>query len=249
MNMAFADLLLGGVCLPLFVCVLATRNQFVLPAFLTIILTVSSQASFITTAALISAERFYAIYWPLKHRTLSTRAYRLFIWTAWILAILVSTIYVLPFLSPMGVYSFTCLYGLFLLVTICSQNIGIWRKFQQKIVPCHQNRAMQIQRLTKPLSIVSVVTLSSLRVFAARNISPTFFMILASLIFSSSSFVNPMVYALRIHEFKQALNLLCFRRHGEMVLGRERERVNIAAADLNDLQLTFEQEVLEDTKL
>ena len=55
-------------------------------------------------------------------------------------------------------------YGLFLLVTICGQKICIWRKFQQKIVPCHQNRAMQIQRLTKPLSIVSVVTLSSLRV-------------------------------------------------------------------------------------
>lgn len=34
-----------------------------------------------------------------------------------------------------------------------------------------------------------------------------------------------------------------------MVLGRERERVNIAAADLNNLQLSFEQEVLEDTKL
>ena len=112
MNMAFADLLLGGVCLPLFFCVLATRNQFVLPAFLTIILTVSSQDSFITTAALISAERFYASYWPLKHRTLSTRAYRLFIWTAWILAILVSTIYVLPFLSPMTVYSFTACFFL-----------------------------------------------------------------------------------------------------------------------------------------
>ena len=74
-------------------------------------------------------------------------------------------------------------------------------------------------------------------------------MILASLIFSSSFFVSPMVYALRIPVFKQALNLLRFRRHGEMVLGRERERVNIAAADLNDKQLTFEQEVLEDTKL
>ena len=33
-----------------------------------------------------------------------------------------------------------------------------------------------------------------------------------------------------------------------MVLGRERERVNIAAAELNDKQLTFEEEVLEDTK-
>ena len=171
MIMAFADLLLAGARLPWFDYVLATRNQFVLPAFLTIILTVSSQDSFITTAALISAERFYAIYWPLKHRTLSTRAYRLFIWTAWILAILVSTIYVLPFLTP-------CLCTLSLVLRlvsscdiICGQNIGIWRKFQQKIVPWHQNRAMQIRRLTKALSIVSVVTLSSLRVFAASNIS------------------------------------------------------------------------------
>ena len=60
-------------------------------------------------------------------------------------------------------------YGLFLLVTICGQKIGIWRKFQQKIVPCYQNRAMQIQRLTKPLSIVSVVTLSSLRGFCTTQ--------------------------------------------------------------------------------
>ena len=163
MNMAFADLLLGGVCLPLFVCVLATRNQC------------SSSFSYYHSYGFIAGfvyhHRCFDIsweilrhqyYWPLKHRILSTRAYTRFIWTAWILAILVSTIYVLPFLSPMAVYSFTYLYGLFLLVTICGQNIGIWRKFQQKIVPCHQNRAMQIQRLTKPLSIVSVVTLSSL---------------------------------------------------------------------------------------
>ena len=34
-----------------------------------------------------------------------------------------------------------------------------------------------------------------------------------------------------------------------MVLGRERERVTIVATDLSNLQLTFEQEVLEYTKL
>lgn len=34
-----------------------------------------------------------------------------------------------------------------------------------------------------------------------------------------------------------------------MVLGSEQGRVNIALADLNNLQLAFEQEVLEDTKM
>ena len=34
-----------------------------------------------------------------------------------------------------------------------------------------------------------------------------------------------------------------------MVLGSEQGRVNIALADLNNLQLAFEEEVLEDTKM
>ena len=74
-NMAFADLVLGGASLPLFVYLItATRSRLyfsAFPTFLKIIFTVSSMASF-TTAALISAERFYAIFWPLKHRTLTS---------------------------------------------------------------------------------------------------------------------------------------------------------------------------------
>ena len=93
-NMAFADLVLGGASLPLFVyLVTATRSRLYFtefPTFLQIIFTVSSMASF-TTAALISAERFYAVFWPLKHRTLSTRAYKLVILMAWTLPILFST--------------------------------------------------------------------------------------------------------------------------------------------------------------
>ena len=72
MNMAFADLVWGGASLPLFVyLVTATRSRLYFtefPTCLQIIFTVSSMASF-TTAALISAERFYAVFWPLKHRT------------------------------------------------------------------------------------------------------------------------------------------------------------------------------------
>ena len=151
-NMAFADLVLGGASLPLFVyLVTATRSRLYFtefPTFLKIIFTVSSMASF-TTAALISAERFYAIFWPLKHRTLSRRAYKLVILMAWTLAILFSTVYILLFrLSPGAFYAFATLYGLLLIVTICGLNIVIWRRIQQKSVSCHQNRDMQIQRLT-----------------------------------------------------------------------------------------------------
>ena len=148
MNMAFADLVLGGASLPLFVyLVTATPSRLyfsAFPTFLKIIFTVSSMASF-TTAALISAERFYAIFWPLKHRTLSRRAYKLVILMAWTLATLFSTAYILLFrLSPGAFYAFATLYGLLLIVTICGLNIVIWRKILQKSVPCYQNRHMQI---------------------------------------------------------------------------------------------------------
>ena len=121
MNMAFADLVLGGASLPLFVyLVTATRSRLYFtefPTFLKIIFTVSSMASF-TTAALISAERFYAVFWPLKHRTLSTREYKLVILMAWTLAILFSTVYIVLFrLSLRAVFAFATLY--IRLVTNC----------------------------------------------------------------------------------------------------------------------------------
>ena len=255
MNMAFADLVLGGASLPLFVyLVTATRSRLYFTEFLTflqIIFTVFSMSSF-TTPALISAERFYAVFWPLKHQTLSTREYKLVILMAWTLATLFSTAYILLFrLSPGAFYAFATLYGLLLIVTICGLNIVIWRKMQQKSVPCHQNRDMQIQRLTKALSLVSVGTLSSwipaiiisfLRFFGQKISSNIF--LFTDFIYFSGSFINPMVYALRIPEFRQGLNLFCFRSQENI----NAERNNMVA-DHNNLKLTFNQEVMEDTKL
>ena len=249
-NMAFADLVLGGASLPLFVYLItATRSRLyfsAFPTFVKIIFTVSSMTSF-TTAALISAERFYAIFWPLKHRTLSRRAYKLVILMAWTLATLFSTAYILLFcLSLRAFFAFATLYGLLLIVTICGLNIVIWRKIQQKSVSCHQNRDMQLQRLTKALSLVSVGTLSSwipaiiisfLRFFG-QNVSSNIFLF-TYFIYSSSSFINPMVYALRIPEFRQGLHLFCFRSQENSNIGR-----NNMAADHNNLKLTFKQEVI-----
>ena len=85
MNMAFADLMLRGVyppCLIFFLVTPENQTSYERSFFPKITYTFFSLASSIT-AALISAERFYAIYWSLKHRTLSTRAYRLVILMVW----------------------------------------------------------------------------------------------------------------------------------------------------------------------
>ena len=69
----------------------------------------------------------------------------------------------------------------------------------------------------------------------------------------SSSFINPMVYAVRITDFKQALpNVCCFRRRALMDSEGNMERFNMAAADQSHAQLTFEQKIVhggQDTKL
>ena len=115
------------------------------------------QASLIS-AVFISCERFYAVYWPLKHPTLSTRAYAIVIALIWTLAFLSSAFFKLvrDFLpTKTSVYLITILISIFLLV-LCCCNIGIWWKFQQRNSASRnaihqQNRARQARRLTKTL--------------------------------------------------------------------------------------------------
>ena len=267
-NMAFADLALGSVCLPLSIFIVNTRHQLTIersPFFLKIIIVVFAQVSFIT-AALISAERFYAIYWPLKHRTLSARAYRLVILTPWMLSILGSifTVFLLHFVSVVDLYFGLCLYGLSIVLTICGLNIGIWRKFQQKTVPHLHNRALQNQRLTKALMFVSVMALSSWLPIVVYNLADFFeykmsdnIFLVTFFLYFFNSFINPVVYALRIPEFKQALYQCCFTRK-KVTRSQGNLKGNEMAADLtlvmhrrtlsidhNNLQLTFEQRIID----
>ena len=98
-NMAFADLMLGAVSLPIYIYYVGIRFQLwkdgwsmSLTIFFLIVDIFFSQASLIS-AAFISSERCYAIYWPFKHRTLSMRAYRISLVTLWALTLLITTIW------------------------------------------------------------------------------------------------------------------------------------------------------------
>jgi len=75
-NMAFADLMLGTVSLPLYIYIVDYSFELwkggwsmSLSIFYAFVDTFLSQASLISVA-FISGERFYAIYWSFKHRTL-----------------------------------------------------------------------------------------------------------------------------------------------------------------------------------
>ena len=268
LNMAFADLFLGGVCLPMYVYFLAhgqVKFEEKTPTFFTIVFYVFAQASFIT-AALISCERFYAIYWPLKHRqTLSTRTYGLVILTLWTLSVFA---FLVQFLRLVALNSLLCLTFVSVLLIISGLNFGVWRKIQQQPVPHHQNRALQRRRLTKTLLLVSLLALGSWLPVSVYNLiaflgyrMSNHISVITYFIYFSNSFINPILYALRIPDFKEALSLCCFTRHEVMSSQENAGRDEMAAhltqviqrrtltVDQNNLKLTFEQENVEDTKL
>ena len=88
------------------------------------------------SAAIISCERFNAVYWPFKRQLLSTKTLRIVIFILWTFVALLSKILTLllvftSFESTLYV-TVAVLLGLTIFICVCS--IGIWIKFQRKIV-------------------------------------------------------------------------------------------------------------------
>ena len=254
-NMAFADLMLGAILMP-FDIYLYTGDRYLLWTanssttlyiFHEIVAVVLFHASLIS-AAFIAGERLYSIFWPLKHRTLSMRAYTLFVLIAWTLTVLVSAVYTILLLLTLRKLAFIILMSFFLILLsiVCGCNVCIWRKFKHGRIASQQlNRTLQNQRLTKTLLLVSVLTLVSwLPVIIVNFLTflhelsvPWRAYDITAAIHVSSSFANPVVYALRLPEFRRALGLFSLKKQAG--INRERYgRKNNRVADLNSaLQL------------
>ena len=258
-NMAFADLMLGAISVPFYIYFTGIDYglwKTIMPTFLLIFFLLAQNAflyASVISAAFISGERFYAIYWPLKQRTLSMRAYRILIFLVWMLALLASAIFTFGiqiFTSKISAYVLLAFFFIFITM-FCGCNIAIWRKCQHRKIGDvqQQNRDLQIQHLTKTLLIVSVVALLAWLPLVTMNcllivfeVSLPWGIYLASLVLNfSNSFVNPIVYVLRIPEFKEAMvSLCCFRR----LVAKDREgnrRLDDRAVALTPVALRTDQ--------
>ena len=127
--MAFADLLSGNLSLPILIHTVGARFMLwkarldkAIYAYHRFGQIVVLQASLIS-AALITCERFNAVYWPLKHRIMSIGLYRAAIFVVWILAILFSILQLL-ISHKIAFYLFVSIL-LSLLFTVCIGNIAV----------------------------------------------------------------------------------------------------------------------------
>ena len=256
-NMSFADTMLGAVSLPLYVYLqigpyfqlwTEYKGNFSFLLFRRFLDSTLAHAS-LFSAVSISCERFYAIFWPMKHKVSSKRAYHIAICIVWTSAVIVSVIVLLPFylLTQKQIAFFIwCPFPIISLFLVCCCNFGIWRKFQKRNIRSQEhNRALQNRRLTKTLVFVSamaVLTWLPLIIFNVAFVpdsTPAQQWYLANGIINlfnfSNSVLNPVVYALRIPEMRQSLFSCCSRRQAAVMKGenielqpKRRGEINVA---------------------
>ena len=279
-NMAFADVMLGAVSVPLFVYLkvgfqlwsITHEVGVVLDLFYLHFDIIFLQASLIS-AVFISCERFYAVYRPLKHRTLSTRAYAIVISVIWTLAIVASAMHFIlaNLISVIAAYYLSAvLFSIFLFI-ICVCNFCIWRKCKMRTISSHQqNRTAQNQRLTRTLLFVSAAAVMAWFPYViveyllnVHNIFPAWQVYYTTIFLQySNSFVNPIIYAFKIPEFRQSSIMWCLTRRAinGVDTKNKKGRTDTVAFDLSkvkqlrsltdpsDTQQKFEHEFM-DTKL
>ena len=230
-NLTVADMFVGGFShfylfrhLSLYSCDIVKMNSSqelkVIISFLYLWFPLTS----LTSIAVISLDRMHATIRPFKHRLIKKWVYGVTIAGVWVLATMVSIVsLILKLYGKEYSYhfyfwqSYCCL----CLFVICVSYSSIVVKFLCGAHPQHHGAANRQRKLTVTLFIMTIVSLLMWLPFAVfvflsyqYDLSPQqFFRLRLSLtiLYFMNSLVNPIVYTIRIPEFRKAL-LLLFKR-------------------------------------
>ena len=228
-NQAVADMFVGAGLifdwlLVGHMCELWTIN--LVGPLLDVLWTASTLASLINLGA-ISLERTHATFRPFKHRLIKKKIFGAAAAIVWITAGAISTVIVSQItFQPLSLEAFRIPYisylssFLFCLLTIIVSYSSMAIKIVYGTQPQHCSATSRGRKLTKTLFIVTVVSLLltlpliivGLCSILQLCISIPFYLgVSFYFMFSANSLVNPVLYTIRIPEFKRALFsfLLC----------------------------------------
>ena len=215
MSLAVADLLVGIFAVPFYIKAVVSKGYtwYVI----SIGADVFTGTTSIYTLAVISLERMFAVGWPLRHRTVNYRVYVCAISIPWIIAAIFTTLVVLRIFNIIGKEYFFYYHVLIPgipLITICVANFVVWKK--QKSPFRNQNHIKREVKLAKTLALITgtslftwlpfqiLIILLELRVLKSFHLFQLTLFVIKILQFSNS-FVNVIIYPLRIPEFKRTL--------------------------------------------
>ena len=189
----------------------------------------------LTSIAVISLDRMHATFRPFRHRNIKKWVYWVTIGAIWILAAVMSTVITLVYLRfgmqvPLPLYlwlSYCCL----CLLVICVSYTSIAVRYWCAVRPQHHGATSRQRKLTVTLLIMTIVSLllwlpyliftfvilTGRRSLSFQQMMRVRFILL--LLFYTNSFVNPIIYTIRIPEFRKALIALftCQKRQNAAI--------------------------------
>ena len=181
----------------------------------------------LTNIAVISLDRMHATIRPFRHRLIKKWVYGVTIAGVWVLAAMLSTAISIitlrrgELLYEVYVWQSYCYLCLFV---ICVSYFSIVVKFLCGAHPQHHGAANRQRKLTVTLFIMTIVSLlmwlpsvvfnfllaqSGLKLLSEQEMFRLDFSL--DILFMMNSLVNPIVYTIRIPEFRKALQVL-FKR-------------------------------------
>ena len=227
-NLSFVDMLVGGFSVyALFYwnganCNVWKRLSIELWATHTVftLLLIFCIAS-LTNITIIALERLHATFFPFRHRLLKKWVYGLIIAVVWVTAALVAVTDVLlrlkiGFLYLKFIFCSTCL------LIICVSYTSVVIKVRCGAQPQHHGAASRERKLTITLLIVTVVSLLLylpyvILAFIVSSFKSELWLLLPDsvdhaiiVLFYANSLVNPILYAIRLPEYRSAV-LASFR--------------------------------------
>ena len=242
-SLTVADMLVGGLSGSVSQLDLLRNCHFEnLIVYLKVILVLRNTLLFfpfvsLTNIAAISLERFHATFFPFRHRLIKSWVYVVAIVVVWVFPVIVLVIWRVELLYFYGyhVYIIESYCLLCLIVTFVSYT-SILFKFRFGAHPQrHCAAALRQRKLTVTLFITTLVSLllwlpngiyllavwltgiCNYRIAYPKGLTWSYFM---RFLFYANSLVNPILYAVRMPDFKKAL-ISFFRCH-------QRENVAIA---------------------
>ena len=226
-NLAVADMFVGGCSeIAYFVRfgeLCSFWNTQALPRLVSIYLRNFFLEASLTNLAAISLERAHATFRPFKHRIVKKWVFGFIITIIWVTSGLLPIICYLLRNSMSSVYiglSFIC----FCLFVVCVSYVSIVMKMHCGAHPQHHGAASRERKLTKTLFIVTVVsllmwlpyTITGLLLFSLYFRVSLHLSFAFNILFLANSLVNPILYAIKMPNFKRALVSL-FRRQQRQV--------------------------------
>lgn len=221
-NLAIADLLVGTIPLPLYLVYLGGelaywKIRWVQWLDITLFgVDVLLGFASIMTLTVISLERMYAAVVPVGYRSLNPRHYWFSIAIIWFVAAstaaaCLASNYVLKSLKIATYVSMTLLSVLCVVISV--SYITIWQRIKSKRRNMRKKTNEYENKLALTLFIVTVTSLAAWLPFVVVNVLYVFsvvkmsfsFVYFTKVLHYGNSFVNPIVYTLRIPEFRQSV--------------------------------------------